>query len=418
MPLCKLRPIQPAKLRGLRNALSVPLLAMMLTGLAVSSSFATPPPPPEVVVTPGSLAGADLGDGDSVTTASIRCSAVANHGPVTNDEIDVDGPHWSWGASAAFLDDGQTPHDPSATGSASVDLHPGSPDTNSDCDYTVTFDSPGDYVITLTATATYYETIKTGPHAGEKSTVTMSGDGNPGVDDSDAAPPASPNAIVPYAGNAPTPPKAPAKISSVSGFRRPGVYLMIGKDVESPSWVGCGTSSPSFGPSSSVNSGPKLKVLGTTYVSVRDRQIGHIIEKRLDYQVGYYTLTKINVHLLETGDVHAIAGAYAAKNGVQMYSVGKGCARRKTDYSLTVGAVSVTVGCTGPDEANAQVSTAYPEYDNQRATHSPNERTIFKLSVTGASACETSSGYMSEASASAGVSAYAISAAFKFEPGR
>jgi len=240
--------IQSAKLKRLRSVLPAALLALALLGATACGSFAAvpapqgtatspspptpppPPPPPSVVVMPGSATGGDLGDNDTVSDTS-QCSAVVNNPPVTDDEVSVDGPHWSWSSNGSYLDDGTQDPDPSASGTATFALSPHSPDTDSTCDYTVTFDNPGDYVLTLTATAVYYETILQGPDKGKATTVSFSGDGNPGMDDPDAAAPAStPSTLQPNAAPSATPnaPASPAKkkIASVAGGKLTGLTVV------------------------------------------------------------------------------------------------------------------------------------------------------------------------------------------------
>lgn len=205
---------------------------------------------PQVIVTPGSIAGADLGD-NPTATASSHCSAVVINPPVSDDTMTVDGPHWTWTGVGTFLDDGTATPDPTATGSATFAITQPVPDTDSNSDYSVTFDSPGDYVDVLTATATFHETMLTGTNAGQVITVSYSGDGNPGVDDPDAAgstspaSPASPSsaatpaaspAMVPDAAGGAAPPqqaKAP-KIGSVLGLH----YEIIGTNETSQSNAG------------------------------------------------------------------------------------------------------------------------------------------------------------------------------------
>jgi len=173
----------------IHTALHPILCAILLAVCLTAQSYAvapTPPPPPQVVVTPGSATGGDLGNNTTVTNNS-QCSAVVNNPPVTNDEVSVDGPHWKWSGSGSYLDSGTQTPDPGASGSETVTMSPHSPDSDSTCDYSAVFTSPGDYVTTLTATATYYETVLQGPDKGKVTSVSFTGSGNPGFPDPDAS---------------------------------------------------------------------------------------------------------------------------------------------------------------------------------------------------------------------------------------
>jgi len=242
------------------RAFQTSILLSLGLGLGGSHAFAqegSPDPaaqteakaPTVVKLDPGSLTGGDLGDNPTVTV-DAHCSASIENPPVSDDTMDVSGPTWSLSGGGSFLDDGlpatDPAHDPSASGSATFKIDTPSAAAS---DYHVTFDSPGDYVDTLTATATYQETMKTGPDAGKVVSVSFSNianadgtnDGNPGTPDPDGNPPSSgtpppsaatsatPRVLVPY-GAPPLryPPPAPTKIAQVGGGYR--VYITSSLD--------------------------------------------------------------------------------------------------------------------------------------------------------------------------------------------
>jgi hypothetical protein len=200
------------------------------------------------------------------------------------------------------------------------------------------------------------------------------------------------------------------QVIHVKGLKRPGSLTLQGTTVEEPAWV-C-ASAHSVNGNDDSDSDNDTKTLGISYQSNDDECTGRVTKRQFKYKVEYILLTRINVDVLDFGDVVAAAVVYTAKNGVIQIQKSIGCASSDTDISISVGLISINVPCPGQDENNEQVTLSYSEIDNSEiAPHAPMATVDLSISLTGYGACETKGGWWSTAEAGAYLRPHALTSA-------